>query len=60
MFGKYHVKQAFAAKVIQKTDAVKKKIEERLQNSFMFGALEAKDLKVVIDAMGERNAKSGE
>jgi len=54
VFGKYHAKEEFKPKVINKSSEVKAKIEERLRSAFMFMSLEDHDLRVVIDAMDER------
>ena len=51
VFGKYHVKAAFKPKIIQKSDAVKESIKNRLLGAFMFMSLDDKDMQVVIDAM---------
>ena len=51
VFGKYHSKAAFQAKVIPKDSAAKQKIHERLAGAFMFMSLDEKDMGVVIDAM---------
>lgn len=51
VFGKYHVKEAFLAKVVHKSEEVVRKIHERLSGAFMFMSLDEKDMKVVIDAM---------
>lgn len=60
VFGKYHIKEAFKAKVIPKGEDVKKRIEERLRQAFMFMSLDENDLKVVIDAMDEKKAQPNE
>lgn len=60
VFGKYHVKEAFKAKVIAKGEDVVSKIHERLACAFMFMSLDEKDMMVVIDAMDERHFKKGE
>ena len=60
VFGKYHSKEAFKAKVIQKSAEVKDKIRQRLVGAFMFMSLDEKDLQVVIDAMDEKKAAAGE
>jgi hypothetical protein len=60
VFGKYHIKEAFKAKVIPKGEDVKKRIEERLLQAFMFMSLDESDLKVVIDAMDEKKAQPNE
>ena len=59
-FGKYHVKQAFKPQVIVKSDEVKNKIKQRLEQAFMFMALDENELQVVIDAMDEKKAAADE
>lgn len=44
VFGKYHMKEAFVAKVIPKSQEIKDKIKARLAGAFMFMSLEEKDL----------------
>jgi cAMP-dependent protein kinase regulator len=60
VFGKYHMKEAFVAKVVPKNQEVKDKIKQRLAGAFMFMSLEEKDLQVVIDAMDQKKAAAGE
>ena len=60
VFGKYHVKEEWKAKVVEKSNEVKQKIHERLIQAFMFMSLDEKDMAVVIDAMDEKIFKSGE
>ena len=60
VFGKYHIKGIFKAKVINKSQEIKSKIQTRLEGAFMFMGLDDKDLNVVIDAMDEKKASAGE
>jgi len=60
VFGKFNVKQAFKPKVIKKSDSAKETIKSRLLTAFMFMSLDDKDLEIVIDAMDQKNFKSGE
>ena len=53
-FGMYNKKGYFSARVVSKQDDTKTKIKERLLKSFMFQALEERDLSIVIDAMEEK------
>jgi cAMP-dependent protein kinase regulator len=46
--------------VVTKSAEVKEKIKERLEQAFMFMALDEHDLKVVIDAMDEKKPSNGE
>ena len=40
-------------KVVEKSEAIKQKIKDRLTQTFMFKALGEEELKIVIDAMEE-------
>lgn len=60
VFGKYHAKEAFVAKVVPKSQEIQDKIKERLTGAFMFMSLEEKDLQVVIDAMDQKKAEAEE
>lgn len=60
MFGKYHKKQEFVAKVVPKTADVKQRIKERLMMAFMFKALGTEELSIVIDAMEEKRFSAGQ
>jgi len=59
-YGKFNKKEDFKAKVIPKTDEQKKRIQNRVIQSFLFNSLEEKDLNTVIDAMDEKRFKAGE
>jgi len=60
VFGKYHKKQLFVPVVITKSDQTMEKIKTRLLQAFMFMALDADELNVVIDAMDEKKVVVGE
>ena len=60
VFGKYHKKEEFKAKVVPKTDDVKQRIKERLMMAFMFKALGTEELTIVIDAMEEKRFAAGQ
>lgn len=59
-FGIYHKKEDFKPIIIDKTDEVKDKIRERLNQSFMFSYLSEDDQNIVIDAMKEENFEDGD
>jgi cAMP-dependent protein kinase regulator len=59
-FGVYHKKEDFKPVVIDKTDDVKDKIRQRLNESFLFNTLNEKDQNIVLDAMNEENFKKGD
>jgi cAMP-dependent protein kinase regulator len=58
-YGAWNQKKAFTPPVIEKTDAQKEKLRGVLETSFMFRALEKKDMNVIIDAMAEVKASKG-
>lgn len=60
VFGRFHKKEDFVAKVVPKSEKIKEKIHDRLSSAFMFMSLDDKEMAVVIDAMDERNFKKGE
>merc|ERR1719424_2460157 len=53
-YGAWNTKKEFIAPVYEKTDDQKKRIREVLSHSFLFSALEEKDLETVILAMKEQ------
>ena len=59
VFGKYNKKEEFVPHVVAKTPDVKERIKQRLQMAFMFKALGAEELNIVIDAMGEKKFNQG-
>lgn len=59
-FGAYNKKGDFKPNVVPKSEDTRQKIVSRLNMAFMFQALDEKEKQIVIDAMGERRAKSGE
>ena len=56
-YGKYNQKGNFVPKVIAKTSEQKDRIMKRLENAFMFSALDDKEKNIVIDAMLEKQFK---
>ena len=54
-YGVWNKKEEFQPVVVPKSEAIKEKIRNRLNQSFMFGALEEKEFNIVIDAMKEVN-----
>lgn len=53
-FGMYNKKEDFQPNVIQKTEAVKQAIMDKIQNAFMFSGLDEKEKQIVVDAMAEK------
>merc|ERR1712032_586310 len=60
VYGMWNKKEAFKPKIIPKDSDLKDRINKRLQNSFMFQALEDKERMIVMDAMEEKIINSGE
>ena len=60
VYGKFHKKEDFVARVIKKTPQQIQRIKTSIIHSFLFGNLEPKDLEVVINAMEEKKFKKGE
>jgi len=60
VFGKYNAKDHFVPKIVAKTDETKLKIKARLNQAFMFKALNKEELDIVIGAMAEKRVKAGE
>lgn len=59
-FGIYHKKEDFKPVINDKADDVKERIRKRLQESFMFSALNEKDQNIVLDAMKEIKMNEGD
>ena len=57
VYGKNNLKKEFVAKVVSKSSTQRKRITERVTQSFMFSTLDEKDLNIIIDAMEERKFK---
>lgn len=45
---------------MQKSEAAKSAIKDKIEKSFMFGGLTEKEKDIVVDAMEEKNAMKGE
>ena len=59
-FGKWNKKEDFKAPVFPKTDAVKQALQNRLEQAFMFNALNPEELDIVLNAMNSVSKKAGE
>ena len=59
-FGEYNKKGDFKAQIVNKSEQTRDKIAARLNQAFMFQALDDNEKAVVITAMDERRAKAGE
>ena len=54
VYGNFNQKKSFVAKIIEKSDEVKERIQQKLEQSFMFANLDEREKAIVIDAMEER------
>lgn len=59
-FGNWNKKEDFKAPVFPKTDTVKQNLTKRLEQAFMFNALNPNELEIVLGAMVCVNKKAGE
>jgi cAMP-dependent protein kinase regulator len=59
-FGIWNKKSDFKPRVVAKSDSVKQRIQTRLSHSFMFQALNEKEMAIVVDAMEEKKYKEGD
>ena len=53
VFGRYNKKEEFVPKVVAKPQETKDKLKALLSGNFMFAALGAEELNIVLDAMEE-------
>jgi hypothetical protein len=60
VYGLYNIKKEFVPKVIAKSDDQKQRLNTKVCQSFMFSALDTKDLNTVLDAMEEVVVKKGD
>ena len=60
VFGQFNKKENFKPKVIQKSEQVKQAIMDKIEKSFMFSALDDQEKQIVVDAMAEHHAITGE
>lgn len=58
-FGAFNKKEDFKPNVIEKTEAVKGAIMDKISNAFMFSGLTQKEKLIVVDAMAEQTASAG-
>lgn len=59
-FGKWNKKEDFAAPEYAKSDEIKQALKTRLEQAFMFSALNPDELEIVLLAMQDVNKKAGE
>lgn len=59
-YGKFNKKSEYEPKVIEKTEETQKRIRARLDEAFMFAALDEKEKGIVIGAMEEVSFKEGD
>ena len=60
VFGVFNKKDDFVAPKHPKTPQVKEALKNRLEQAFMFSALNPEELSIVLDAMVEVKKKAGE
>jgi len=60
VYGAFNKKEDFVAKIVKKTAEQYERIINKVNQSFMFSALDEKELKTVIDAMEEQNFKKND
>merc|ERR1719230_1264762 len=58
-YGQWNQKKAFEPPVYPKSDAQKGRLNTTLQKSFMFAALEQKDMEIIVGAMKEQTFSAG-
>ena len=59
-FGNWNKKEDFKPPVHPKTDEVKKALKDRLEQAFMFNALNPAELEIVLNAMNGVSKKAGD
>lgn len=60
VYGQFNKKEDFVPKYVSKNDDQIQRIKARVLQSFLFAALESKDLNIVIGCMEEKHFKTGE
>lgn len=60
VYGSWNKRQNYIPKIVKKSDEQIKTIRGRLDQAFMFSALDEKEKKIVVDAMEVRNFKAGD
>jgi cAMP-dependent protein kinase regulator len=59
-YGEWNKKTEFVPKTVPKTEAQANSIREKLRVSFVFGAVDSKDLEILIKAMEEKKFAAGQ
>lgn len=59
-YGVFNKKENYVPKVVEKNHDQIQRIKARVLQSFLFAALESKDLKIVIDSMEEKHFRQGD
>eukprot|EP01017_Pseudomicrothorax_dubius_P015467 TRINITY_DN1781_c0_g2_i1.p1 TRINITY_DN1781_c0_g2~~TRINITY_DN1781_c0_g2_i1.p1 ORF type:complete len:377 (-),score=133.11 TRINITY_DN1781_c0_g2_i1:170-1300(-) len=59
-YGIFNKKTAYVPKVVPKNDEQKRRIRQRLEQAFMFSALDEREKEIVVNAMEERRFKAGD
>ena len=60
VYGRFNQKKEYVPRVVQKTEAQKQRIKDRLSQAFMFSSLDEKEKIIVIDAMEVKEFRRGE
>jgi len=60
VYGAYNKRENYVPKVVKKAEEQIGRINKRLEQAFMFSALDEKEKKIVIDAMEEKHFKAGD
>jgi cAMP-dependent protein kinase regulator len=60
VYGQFNKKEDFVPKYVAKNDDQLQRIKARVLQSFLFAALDSKDLNIVIGTMEEKHYKSGD
>lgn len=59
-YGDWNKKEDFQPRIIPKNEEQKNRIRDKLKLSFVFNALDAKELEIVVNAMEEKKYKPGD
>lgn len=60
VYGKHNAKLKYVPRVVKKSEEVKGRIFEKLNQNLMFKSLELENKKILIDAMEEKVARKGD
>jgi hypothetical protein len=60
VYGNFNVKKEWVPKIVPKSNETRQRISDKLMQSFLFQALDSKDVQTVLDAMEEVKCQSGD